>query len=762
MALRSRWLRVGPLAAATAAAVAFAPPAPATEGANPVKAVLLGDSYSAGNGAFDASGQFVPEPGPERCLRTKDGWFGQYMNALNAKGFNRACSGAVMSQITAPSKEEVLGFPDHCPESKGEESYRRIADASPPREPQPVPTPLYVHCGYSIEKQVKFVDSDTDLVMMTIGGDDLDFDTVVRQCFGFVNTDRCKAAVEAGKAKLASDGFKSELARTISAIKAAGSGGPKDVKVVFLSYPYLVGSDDAKINGYSVGREIREAQRALDGVQFDALKSVYPDAVKASGCATGAACVGMSHAFYVDTVKAKFAGHEPNPNRFVSNPDSWFHELLFPCWPTMEPHCYHPNPGGHTAIKNLLVEYGVFGAGGHPSQAHGSIDVVLVIDTTGSMSGDINAVKSFASGFVEGLSTGSKSYRVGLVSYRDLPERSRSPGDYASRVLLGFTGDKAAILAGISAIDLGYGGDAPETVYSGLMAAVRLPWRVGVKKVILQFGDAPPLDPEPVTGFTADDVVSAARAVDPAVVYGVDVSSSGDETGPAMRAVASGTGGRVLKSPSPAQVQDVLTGIVKEASSAPLAWAGGPYTARVGVPVTLDGGASFDDGTITAYEWDFDGNGVYETTTHSAQISHTFATEFTGTVAMRVTDDKGLKSEAMSDIVVSRDGDLVPAGRDNCPDVENESQQDFDADGIGDACDPSPGYSEKTAAASSVRGPGDTWVAVGVLVLIVAGIVVTTVVSRRPRTPVFCDQCGERYARSARFCDRCGEKVPSA
>ncbi len=37
-----------------------------------------------------------------------------------------------------------------------------------------------------------------------------------------------------------------------------------------------------------------------------------------------------------------------------------------------------------------------------------------------------------------------------------------------------------------------------------------------------------------------------------------------------------------------------------------------------------------------------------------------------------------------------RDGDGVPDGEDNCPDVANPGQEDEDGDGLGDACDSCP------------------------------------------------------------------------
>ena len=53
-------------------------------------------------------------------------------------------------------------------------------------------------------------------------------------------------------------------------------------------------------------------------------------------------------------------------------------------------------------------------------------------------------------------------------------------------------------------------------------------------------------------------------------------------------------------------------------------------------------GSKDPDGTIAKYEWDFDGNGTYETNGGSnPPISHTYATPGTYTVGLRVTDNGG-------------------------------------------------------------------------------------------------------------------------
>lgn len=82
----------------------------------------------------------------------------------------------------------------------------------------------------------------------------------------------------------------------------------------------------------------------------------------------------------------------------------------------------------------------------------------------------------------------------------------------------------------------------------------------------------------------------------------------------------------------------------------PIANAGGPYNAIVGVPLTVSGAASSDpDGTITSYLWDF-GNGI----THAAATAeHTYTAAGTYSATLTVTDNSGLTATQQVTIVVT-------------------------------------------------------------------------------------------------------------
>jgi N-acetylmuramoyl-L-alanine amidase/PKD repeat protein len=94
------------------------------------------------------------------------------------------------------------------------------------------------------------------------------------------------------------------------------------------------------------------------------------------------------------------------------------------------------------------------------------------------------------------------------------------------------------------------------------------------------------------------------------------------------------------------------TTVIEAENSAPIANAGGPYSANAGDSITFDGSASSDpDGTITAYSWDF-GDG---TTGNGSKPTHSYTSAGNYTVKLIVKDDKSTDStESVAAVTVNQ------------------------------------------------------------------------------------------------------------
>jgi hypothetical protein len=114
------------------------------------------------------------------------------------------------------------------------------------------------------------------------------------------------------------------------------------------------------------------------------------------------------------------------------------------------------------------------------------IDLVLVIDATGSMAPVLQATKRRIESVVGRLRRVVPNLRVRVVAYRDRDDAFvtiSSPLTHDVRVLEDF----------LACVPASGGGDAPEGVLAGLRdATARTPWRDGTHRVVLLFGDAPP------------------------------------------------------------------------------------------------------------------------------------------------------------------------------------------------------------------------------------------------------------------------------
>jgi len=143
----------------------------------------------------------------------------------------------------------------------------------------------------------------------------------------------------------------------------------------------------------------------------------------------------------------------------------------------------------------------------------------------------------------------------------------------------------------------------------------------------------PPHDPEPTSGYTLSSVVAAARAVDPAGVYGIDIDGGG---GADFKSLATETGGAYQNVSSRTRRCRPSARRSRPSPTSRLPAAGGPYVGRVGDSIVFDASASTSPvGKIAKYEWDINGDGKYELSSSSPIASYTYTATYTGKVKLR-------------------------------------------------------------------------------------------------------------------------------
>lgn len=146
-----------------------------------------------------------------------------------------------------------------------------------------------------------------------------------------------------------------------------------------------------------------------------------------------------------------------------------------------------------------------------------SIDLAFCMDTTGSMSGSISALKSTATSAMTTLGSNGADFRMAITEFKDFPVSPYGgSGDFPYRANSPFSNTPSVILGGINMLVASGGGNWPESALSGVMGAINGQgigaWRSGSNKSIVVMTDAPPHDPEPFTGYTRASVAAAALA----------------------------------------------------------------------------------------------------------------------------------------------------------------------------------------------------------------------------------------------------------
>lgn len=272
-----------PLLAALSCAGALAAAAAPAQ-AKTLDLIIAGDSYSSGVGGGNYS---------TACLRSPNTWGQQYAKRLRAEGTtvnvkNVACGGALIGNL---------------------------------------------------DEQIKSVTPETDLVVLTIGGNDAGFINIILQCFtpGIIDPARCKKAVSDGKSKV--PGVAAASLKRLDLLRQRLRPGGK---VVVVSYPYLANPNTYILRGlfgdaYNAGVGARELGDLGDQAVRDAAATVNGEA-------------GYDLVNFAPT-KDLFVGHEPNQDPYKENPNRWVHEFTGLLGPV---DLYHPNPKGYTAMAEAV------------------------------------------------------------------------------------------------------------------------------------------------------------------------------------------------------------------------------------------------------------------------------------------------------------------------------------------------------------------------------------------------------------------------
>ncbi|WP_182263331.1 cutinase family protein [Rhodococcus sp. UFZ-B548] len=337
-------------------------------------------------------------------------------------------------------------------------------------------------------------------------------------------------------------------------------------------------------------------------------------------------------------------------------------------------------------------------------------DVSIVIDTTGSMGSYINNAKYNAALIAQRVIEQDNGSKVSLVEYRD-------HGDaFVARTIVNPTSDISSFTAGVNSLYATGGGDTPEAVYSGIVESITSFESSTVRRSMIVIGDAPPHDPEPVTGYTRDQIgrylsgtetvppksldaslraatsgtepeaedparaqpvtpptatvsspareaaLSPALALtsefDPAIGVSLYTLSADSSLTAMLEPLSQASGGQVFDISDASKVGDAIISAIDDAASAPVAVLGIPDFAMTGSEVTISGAASTGASKL-AYEFDFDGDGSFEVSSATGIVTHTFLSPGIIQVKLRITDIDGRTSTVSAPVEVVADESVL-------------------------------------------------------------------------------------------------------
>ncbi|MEN0012012.1 MAG: SGNH/GDSL hydrolase family protein, partial [Solirubrobacteraceae bacterium] len=194
----------------------------------------------------------------------------------------------------------------------------------------------------NLSAQVNAVTKDTDLVLLTIGGNDVGFINIVLNCFvpGINDPARCRQQVES-----ATKNVPGVQQRVLTQVDQLLSKLRPGAKFGVLSYPYLANPSKFVLKGlfnsYEAGTPVRALGDLGDQMIINTVNAVNAKA-------------GYQEGTYIPT-KDLFVGHEPDQDPNRSSATTWINEGGTA---GSAAGIYHPNIYGYQAMAQAVLRAG--------------------------------------------------------------------------------------------------------------------------------------------------------------------------------------------------------------------------------------------------------------------------------------------------------------------------------------------------------------------------------------------------------------------
>lgn len=556
-----------------------------------------------------------------------------------------------------------------------------------------------------IAEQIITVPTNTDLILMTIGGNDVDFGGIVQSCLApyMARVKDCRDKINNANKKLPDVG--KDTYRIFESLQSRLKN--PNAQIVLVAYPLLSSWTDSLLmdcnhylhffcdwsSYYPAAKMVREL-----GFKATAEQQKIVDLWNSKN---------QIKVNFVAHTPIAFSNHEPatgstiNKQRwinFIGETDTVYHTLINttigrPTTTTEE--YYHPGITGHQKIAELVQkQIGIPKSARNITPTSGDIDIAIIANSsTGERIPPYLTIRRNIFKVADPLRSRARSMNIFLAGYSFLPVSESTAHDLYDPFL------DYDNLEDYHRISPGGGLQQDYNLNDAIYRALNENWRPGVKKIIIHLdkywhSENDHLLWSTSPKYTNADIIKKAFEVDPVEIYSIGDNKSVHLAD--LMEITSGTGGFSIVNEDSVMTDDnisnEITKLVNHIASKPFAWLQGPYIVKIGEPITFDARGSYSsNGNIVKYEWDFNGDGIYDKTTTSGETTETFQSEHWGYMGVRVTDSTGLSSIGSTEFIISDDGDSTPRAIDNCPDVYNPTQTDTDGDGIGDECDPTHG-----------------------------------------------------------------------